>query len=39
MSELVQLNNGASTEAKTVKIGIICARCRDCGGGKCFRAM
>ena len=40
MSELIQLNAEISTEVKTVKIGIIiCARYRDCGGGKCFRAM
>jgi predicted metal-binding protein len=40
MSELIQLNAEVSTEVKTVKIGIIiCARYRDCGGGKCFRAM
>ena len=40
MSELIQLNADVSTEGKTVKIGIIiCARYRDCGGGKCFRAM
>ena len=40
MSELVQLTANVSTAVKTVKIGIIiCARYRDCGGGKCFRAM
>lgn len=40
MSELIQLSSDVSTEVKTVKIGIIiCARYRDCGGGKCFRAM
>lgn len=40
MSELIQLNDDVSTEVKTVKIGIIiCARYRECGGGKCFRAM
>jgi predicted metal-binding protein len=40
MSELIQLNDDVSTEIKMVKLGIIiCARYRDCGGGKCFRAM
>jgi predicted metal-binding protein len=40
MSDLVQVNVGGATGVKTVKIGIIiCARYRDCGGGKCFRAM
>jgi predicted metal-binding protein len=40
MSELIQLDANLSAEVKTVKIGvIICARYRNCGGGKCFRAM
>jgi predicted metal-binding protein len=40
MSELIQLNADVSAKARTVRIGIIiCARYRDCGGGKCFRAM
>ncbi|MGQ9635667.1 MAG: CGGC domain-containing protein [Bryobacteraceae bacterium] len=40
MSELIQLETGPQNEAQTVRIGIIiCARYRDCGGGKCFRAM
>jgi predicted metal-binding protein len=37
---MTQLVPGPQTEAKTIKIGIIiCARYRDCGGGKCFRAL
>src|ERR1039458_2777583 len=40
MPELTQLVHGPQGEAKTVRIGIIiCARYRDCGGGKCFRAL
>src|SRR5450759_839644 len=40
MPELTQLIHGPQGEAKTTRIGIIiCARYRDCGGGKCFRAM
>ncbi|MFY9725868.1 MAG: CGGC domain-containing protein [Bryobacteraceae bacterium] len=40
MSEPIQLDSAAQGEPKTVKIAIIiCARYRDCGGGKCFRAM
>ena len=40
MPELTQLLHGPQGEAKTVRIGIIiCARYRDCGGGKCFRAL
>jgi len=39
MSEPTQLIHGSQEEAKTIRIGIIiCARYRDCGGGKCFRA-
>ena len=37
---MTQLVPGPPAEAKTIKIGIIiCARYRDCGGGKCFRAL
>ena len=40
MPELTQLVHGPQAEAKTIRIGIIiCARYRDCGGGKCFRAL
>ena len=40
MSELTQLIPGPQGEAKAIRIGIIiCARYRDCGGGKCFRAL
>ena len=40
MPELTQLIHGPQEETKTTRIGIIiCARYRDCGGGKCFRAM
>ena len=40
MPELTQLVHGSQADAKTIRIGIIiCARYRDCGGGKCFRAM
>ena len=40
MPELVQLVSEPQVEGKTVRIGIIiCARYRDCGGGKCFRAL
>lgn len=40
MTELTQLIPGPQGEAKAIRIGIIiCARYRDCGGGKCFRAL
>jgi predicted metal-binding protein len=40
MPELTQIHSGPAGEGRTVRIGIvICARYRDCGGGKCFRAM
>src|SRR5665811_703653 len=40
MPELTQLVHGSQAGSKTIRIGIIiCARYRDCGGGKCFRAM
>jgi predicted metal-binding protein len=38
--ETTQVNSNSQGPNKIVKIGIIiCARYRDCGGGKCFRAM
>jgi predicted metal-binding protein len=40
MPELTQLISEPQRDAKTIRIGIIiCARYRDCGGGKCFRAL
>lgn len=40
MPEPTQLIPILQGEAKTIRIGIIiCARYRDCGGGKCFRAL
>jgi predicted metal-binding protein len=40
MSETTQLIRGSREKAKTFRVGIlICARYRDCGGGKCFRAL
>ena len=40
MSESAPLIQLPQAEAKTIRIGIIlCARYRDCGGGKCFRAV
>jgi predicted metal-binding protein len=40
MPETMHPVPGAQTEPEPVRIAIIiCARYRDCGGGKCFRAM
>jgi predicted metal-binding protein len=40
MSELIKLTAAAQAANRTVRIAlIICARYRDCGGGKCFRAL
>jgi predicted metal-binding protein len=40
MPELTQLVPARPGAARTVRIAIIiCARYRDCGGGKCFRAV
>lgn len=40
MTELVNVTPAAEGEPRKVRIGIIiCARYRDCGGGKCFRAL
>ena len=39
MPELTNIKPTAKVEGRTIRIGIIiCARYRDCGGGKCFRA-
>ena len=40
MSELVNLTSAAESSSRALRVAIIiCARYRDCGGGKCFRAL
>jgi hypothetical protein len=40
VSELINITPTTESKPRSVRIGIvICARYRDCGGGKCFRAL